>query len=83
MQRNALKSVQEWFLPNKLKLNSDKAQSLTFSRVNGKRFNFLRIAIDARLDWKEHIVFVYKRVCGSMKLLRRHRYVSCDQLISR
>lgn len=78
MQKN------EWFEPNKLKLNRDKTQKILFKGRAGKgdgtngsiltngvdHSTFLGVEIDTELNWKTHVRNVNKRVSVACYMLR-------------
>lgn len=64
-RQTVLESVETWFAVNKLKINNDKNQSLTFSTTKGEEkevINLLGLKVDSGLGWSEHI----QSLCGTL-----------------
>lgn len=73
----SLKSSQEWFTANKLKLNEEKTQILKISTnhmvTTGKCCALLGVIIDDSLSWLPHITKLGHRLSSSLFVLRQLR----------
>ena len=67
-------SASEWLIANKLKLNNDKTQRISFFTTNGtEHVGLLGVRIDQSLRWKHHIEFLAAKLSTSLFALRRLR----------
>ncbi|XP_039297925.1 uncharacterized protein LOC120354625 [Nilaparvata lugens] len=76
--RELYHSASQWFDLNKLALNSDKTQEISFSLNSGiatGTVKLLGFSLDSRLTWEAHISQLCKRLSRVIFLLRR--LVSC------
>lgn len=73
------KSAEKWFIANKLKLNSDKSQTLILSSnhnvIRGENVKLLGVVLDDNLSWSGHVDCLRKSLTSVIFLLRQLRLV--------
>lgn len=71
---SVMQRSKDWFTGNKLKLNSDKTQSLLISThrniTSHNSVKLLGIFIDDNLNWKSHVDFLGKKLAKTLFLLK-------------
>jgi hypothetical protein len=63
--KNSETSIMNWFTANKLVCNQNKTQSITFSlnrRLETQSVKLLGIHLDSKMNWKEHINSVVRKI---------------------
>lgn len=77
--------AEAWFDANKLKLNHDKTQRITFSTVSGIRegssVTLLGIDLDGRLNWSDHVDRLCGRISSHVFLLRQMKRFSSENTL--
>lgn len=79
---NAISTASNWFAANKLKVNLDKSQKITFSTTNKRipdEANFLGMVIDANLKWHGHIDGLANRLAGALYAIRRIKHTATHE----
>lgn len=76
---NALKSAENWFKTNKLKLNAEKTKSLTIGDKQEETINLLGINVDGGLTWRSHIDMLCIKLSRAIYSIRVMRQVSTQQ----
>lgn len=73
---NTQSNIQNWFLANRLNLNTSKTEIMIFSLrnmedlINPVSTKFLGVYLDSRLLWDEHTSYVCKKISKNIYLLR-------------
>lgn len=71
--------AENWFIGNKLKLNSDKTQKIVFSTTpmiqECKSVKLLGITIDDKLTWSIHVAQISGKLSSTIFLLRQLRKI--------
>lgn len=79
---NIMDDARAWFNANKMKINEDKTQMLTFSRIQGEMHSvkFLGLHLDNKLTWSVHISQTSKKLCSALYTLRRMKILSTHHI---
>lgn len=66
-------SATMWFVANKLKLNPEKTQKISFTSIgsSGKTVTLLGVTLDESLRWSEHVSCLVSRLSSAVFVLRR------------
>ena len=82
-------NLRDWFVSNKLNLNTTKTQNLNFSlrksvnKLVNTNVKFLGVMLDAGLTWEEHVNYISRKLVKAIYLLRNlSKLVSMTTLIS-
>lgn len=80
-QTTVLKEAKLWFESNKLKINEEKTQIITFSKLIGEpaSVKFLGVHIDNKLNWSTHIAETCKRLSGALYSVRRMQNIATKE----
>lgn len=70
-------SANEWFLANRLSLNTSKTQNINFSLRNietqlqtSESVKFLGVYLDSKLTWREHVTHLINKLASIVYLIR-------------
>lgn len=77
-----LLSAEDWFDSNKLKLNTDKTQSLTIgmNQVHlDEKVTFLGLTVDNKLTWSNHVQGLCGKLCRAIYSIRTLKSISTHQ----
>lgn len=80
--REALDDAQEWFNSNQLKINRDKTAVMpitTRRRHDDTTVRFLGLTIDSKLNWKQHVTELKKKLSSAIYCIRRMRQVATQE----
>lgn len=73
-------TLKDWLKANRLKLNEDKTQTLTFSKAStGQTACFLGLFLDDKLNWNHHITTLCSRLSSALYTIRKIKAVSTWQ----